>query len=66
IAYSKVSETLAVLVSEVRELRLEVQGFMRQQLSVSTPLPLSLLLKDLTELEEAERILQSKDARQVM
>ncbi|XP_073690538.1 uncharacterized protein [Garra rufa] len=66
IAYSKVYETLAALVSEVRELRLEVQGFMRRELSLSPPLPLSLPLKDLTEFEEAERILQSKDARQIM
>lgn len=47
-------------------LRLEVQGFLRQQLPISSPLPLSLPLKDLTELEAAEQILQSEDARHAM
>ncbi|KAA0721299.1 hypothetical protein E1301_Tti018164 [Triplophysa tibetana] len=66
IAYSKLTETLAELVSEVKELRLEVQGFMRRQLPITPALPLSLPLKSMTEFEEAERILQSEDARRVM
>ncbi len=66
IAYSKMMETLAELVSEVKGLRLEVQSFMRQQLPVSPPLPLSLPLKDFKELEAAERILQNEDARRAM
>ncbi|KAK7158555.1 hypothetical protein R3I94_005012 [Phoxinus phoxinus] len=66
IANSKMAETLAELVSEVKSLRLEVQGFLRRQLPISSPLPLSLPLKDLTELEAAEQILQSEDARHAM
>lgn len=60
------AKTLAELVSEVKALRLEVQGFLRRQLPISSPLPLSLPLKDLTELEAAEQILQSEDARHAM
>nr|XP_055063055.1 uncharacterized protein LOC129446126 isoform X3 [Misgurnus anguillicaudatus] len=66
IAYSKLAETLAELVSEVKELRQEVQGFMRRQLPMSPPLPLSLPLNDLNELEKAEEILQTEDARRIM
>ncbi|XP_056625280.1 uncharacterized protein LOC130437736 [Triplophysa dalaica] len=66
IAYSKLTETLAELVSEVKDLRLEVQGFMRRQLPITPALPLSLPLKSMPEFEEAERILQSEDARRVM
>ncbi|KAA0713586.1 hypothetical protein E1301_Tti019623 [Triplophysa tibetana] len=66
IAYSKLTETLAELVSEVKELRLEVQGFMRRQLPITPALPLSLPLKSMTEFEEAERILQSEDARHAL
>ncbi|KAK3519146.1 hypothetical protein QTP70_018844 [Hemibagrus guttatus] len=69
VALEKLIGTVTALVKEVKELREECQEFFRQSLPSKhplLPLPVSVPLHNTEELETAEEILQSSEARQMM
>nr|XP_055043014.1 uncharacterized protein LOC129430035 isoform X1 [Misgurnus anguillicaudatus]XP_055043015.1 uncharacterized protein LOC129430035 isoform X1 [Misgurnus anguillicaudatus] len=70
VALQKLIGTVTELVKEVKELREECQDFFRQSLPTSKQpmpaLPVSLPLHNNEELDSAEDILQSSEARQIM
>ncbi|KAK3523600.1 hypothetical protein QTP70_002714 [Hemibagrus guttatus] len=69
VALQKLIGTVTELVKEVKELREECQEFFRQSLPSKQPLlplPVSVPLHNTEELETAEEILQSSEARQMM
>jgi hypothetical protein len=69
VALQKLIGTVTELVKEVKELREECQEFFRQSLpskKLLQPLPVSVPLHNSDELESAEEILASSEARTIM
>lgn len=66
VALQKLIGTVTELVKEVKELREECQEFFRQSLPSKKPLPVSVPLHNSDELESAEEILASSEARTIM